>query len=278
MPIPQSYVGDPAKFRLLHGGSETFHVPHLHGGGIQWQRQQDVGEGQSDFTAIDAGLKKQFESSMPSSGNDSQTIGPSETYEIEIGCGSGGCQETAGDFLFHCHVASHYISGMWHFWRVYNTLQDDVGKTDLLPVLAELPDRRGDMERAVTSTELIGTTVDFAGTSISVDESTLADLVTTQLPPQGVPNDEQDAAVMNWTQVGTMYLNEPETAYTWPNFSAESPGQRLPFMFAPDTGKLAFPFLRPHLGSRPPFAPRPSTNIEFLVFTVSRRLAPFRGG
>ena len=163
MPIPQSYVGDPAKYRLLHGGSETFHVPHLHGGGIQWQRQQDVGEGQSNFTAIDAGLTKEFESSMPSSGNDSQTIGPSETYELEIGCGSGGCQDTAGDFLFHCHVASHYISGMWHFWRVYNTLQDDLGKTDLLAVLAELPDRQGGMQRAVTSTDLLGTTVDFAG-------------------------------------------------------------------------------------------------------------------
>ena len=50
-PIPQSYVGDPAKFRVIHGGSETFHVPHLHGGGIQWQRQPGVGVDDPNFTA-----------------------------------------------------------------------------------------------------------------------------------------------------------------------------------------------------------------------------------
>ena len=111
------------------------------------------------------------------------------------------------------------------------------------------------MQRAVTSTDLLGTTVDFAGQVIDVDEASLAGMVTTQLPPQGVPNDEQDAAVMNWGQDGSLYLNEPETAYVWPNFAADNPGERLPLMFAPDTGKLAFPFLRPHLGSRPPFAP-----------------------
>jgi FtsP/CotA-like multicopper oxidase with cupredoxin domain len=254
-PIPQSYVGDPAKFRVIHGGSETFHVPHLHGGGIQWQRQPGVGVDDPNFTAIDAGLQKAFAASMPSSGNDSQTIGPSETYEFEISCGSGGCQDTAGDFLFHCHVASHYISGMWHFWRVYNTLQDDEGKLDNLAVLAELPDREGGMERAVSSVDLLGTTVDFAGASIEVDEASLTDIVETQLPPKGVPNDEQDAAVMDWTNEASLYLNQPETAYSWPNFTSDDPGARLPLMFAPDTGKLAFPFLRPHLGSRPPFAP-----------------------
>jgi plastocyanin len=31
-PIPRSYLGDPAKTRLIHGGSEMFHVHHLHGG------------------------------------------------------------------------------------------------------------------------------------------------------------------------------------------------------------------------------------------------------
>ena len=30
--IPRSYMGDPAKFRLVHGGSEVFHCHHPHGG------------------------------------------------------------------------------------------------------------------------------------------------------------------------------------------------------------------------------------------------------
>ncbi|MCZ6604685.1 MAG: multicopper oxidase domain-containing protein, partial [Alphaproteobacteria bacterium] len=256
MPIPQSYLGDPVKFRLIHGGSETFHVPHLHGGGIQWQRQQDIGkDGADDYVPINAGLQKQFASSMPSSGNDSQTIGPSETYELEIGCGSGGCQQTVGDFLFHCHVASHYISGMWHFWRVYNTLQDTDGKTDQLAVLAELPDRHGEIDPAVTSRELIGETVDFSGRIVDVDAGNLADIVEIQLPPQGTPFHVQDAQVFDWVREGTLYLNEPESEYVWPNYESPTPLGRPPLMFAADTGKFAWPFLRPHLGERPPFAP-----------------------
>src|SRR3712207_7102181 len=54
----------------------------------------------------------------------SQSVGPSETYDLEDECGSGGCQLSAGDFLVHCHVAHHYVAGMWGIWRVYNTLQD----------------------------------------------------------------------------------------------------------------------------------------------------------
>ncbi len=256
MPIPQSYLGDPTKFRLVHGGSETLHVPHLHGGGIQWQRQPEIGkEDASDYTPIDAGLTKFFENSMPSSGNDSQTIAPSETYEMEVSCGAGGCQQTAGDFLFHCHVASHYVSGMWHFWRTYNTLQDTANKTDELANVAELPDRQGKMQAAVTSTDLLGETVTFAGQNMDVNEDNLADIVETQLPPQGVPNGLLDAAVMNWATEGNLYLNEPDSELVWVNYKSATPGERSPFMFDPATGKLAFPFLKPHLGQRPPFAP-----------------------
>src|SRR2546422_3049232 len=36
--IPRSYLGDPAKFRLVHGGSEVFHSHHPHGGTDRWLR------------------------------------------------------------------------------------------------------------------------------------------------------------------------------------------------------------------------------------------------
>ena len=75
-PIPQSYLGDPVKFRLIHGGSETFHVPHLHGGGVQWQRQPQMGAGEANYVALNAGLQKQFASSMPSSATDSPVARP----------------------------------------------------------------------------------------------------------------------------------------------------------------------------------------------------------
>ena len=44
-------------------------------------------------------------------------------------------------------------------------------------------------------------------------------------------------------------------SHRWPNFSALVPGERLPLLFDPKTAQLAWPFLRPHLGKRPPFAP-----------------------
>ncbi|HSG06188.1 MAG TPA: multicopper oxidase domain-containing protein, partial [Nitrospiria bacterium] len=34
--IPRSYLGDPVKFRLVHGGGEVFHSHHPHGGTIRW--------------------------------------------------------------------------------------------------------------------------------------------------------------------------------------------------------------------------------------------------
>ena len=37
-PIPRSYLGEPTKTRLVHAGSEMFHVYHLHGGGTRWRR------------------------------------------------------------------------------------------------------------------------------------------------------------------------------------------------------------------------------------------------
>ena len=60
---------------------------------------------------------------------------------------------------------------------------------------------------------------------------------------------------MNWLNEGALYLNEPETNQEWPGYKSSNPGTRPPLMFNPSTGKLAYPFLRPHLGQRPPFAP-----------------------
>ena len=144
---------------------------------------------------------------------------------------------------------------MWHYWRVYNTLQDPDGKTDDLAPVVELPDRAGTIERAVTSDALIGETVTFGGRAIDVSAANLGELVETQLPPQGQRRDAQDAQVFDWLRDGDRYLNEPETRFIWANYRPRNSGQRPPFVFAPATGQLAWPFLQPNLGLRPPFAP-----------------------
>ena len=248
-PIARAYLGDPVKQRLVHGGSEVFHVHHVHGGAVRWRRQPGV-----EPTDFDTGLVKRPPLLPKASARiDSQAVGPSETYDIEDECGAGGCQQSVGDFLIHCHVAHHYIAGMWMFWRVYNTLQDGEVSQDKLAPLVELPDRAGKVRHAVTSEQLLDTTVSWGGRPLAVTEETLPDLVERQLPPAGKARG-YDASVLDWERVGRLYLNEPEDEAARPSGLSE-PGPRRPFYFDPLTGKLAYPFLRPHLGKRPPFAP-----------------------
>src|SRR6185437_15902240 len=146
-PIMRGYLADPTKIRLLHAGGEKFHVFHLHGGGDRW-RFNPVGD--PTFNYADTGLHKTSTTDLsPSQRLDSQAIGPGESYNLEIEGGAGGVQQSAGEFLFHCHIASHYVSGMWAFWRVYDTNQ---------PGFAALPDR-APLANSVTSAGLIGRTM-----------------------------------------------------------------------------------------------------------------------
>ena len=249
-PIALTYLGDPVKQRVIHGGSEVFHVHHVHGGATRWRRQPAV-----EPTNFDSGFNKNPALlTQTTARTDSQTLGPSESFDLEHECGSGGCQESVGDFLIHCHVAHHYVAGMWMVWRVQNTLQTDLISLDGLPGLPELPDRVGRVLLAVTSDQLVGTTVDWYGKRFQIDEANLSEWVERQLPPRGIPQ-KLDASVLNWAKKGNQYLNEPNTTREWPGYDPPDPGVRPPLYFDPATGKLAYPFLRPHLGRRPPFAP-----------------------
>ncbi len=249
-PRPEAYVGDPYKILLSNAGSEMGHVFHEHGGGIRWLR--NPGAANPD---IAGGLEKFPPVSKASIRLDSQTIEPGESYDLETECGAGGCQQAAGDFLFHCHIASHYDAGMVSFIRVFDTQQSD---------LMTVPGRTA-KPQAVTSAGLIGKVIE--GKTV-VPQSQLTDpntqvslesLVEGQLPPQGVRFNAQDATVWNWTKGGTanapVYMGEPESAISWPDYTPPNPGQRDPIMFDPSNGRYAWPLLQPHLGMRPPFSP-----------------------
>jgi manganese oxidase len=249
-PIMRSYLGDPVKQRVVHGGSEVFHVHHVHGGAVRWRRQPGV-----EPSAFDTGLDKHPPlDPQASQRTDSQTIGPSETFDIADECGSGGCQQSAGDFMYHCHVTHHYFAGMWGIWRVYDTRQVGPFSTDSLPPLQELPDRLGHVAVAVTSDQLVGRTVSVRDRSSSITAADLATWVEQQLPPQGVPSG-YDASVFDWQRTGNRYLGETETSAVWPGYRSPAPATRPPLLFDPRSGRLAYPALRPHLGKRPPFAP-----------------------
>ncbi len=274
--IPQGYVGDPTKFRVVHGGAEVFHIYHLHGGGDRWRTNP---EGDTTNNYADVGLHKKPVEISQSDRVDAVNTGPGEHFNAEIEGGAGGAQQAAGDFLFHCHIAEHYPSGMWGLWRVFDTLQ---------PNLAPLPDR-APMPGAVTSAQLIGTTMPN-GTVITKDN--LATWVKPQLPAQGTPIGDQDAAVWDWTVDNTdpenpLYLGEPQpaTAQT-PNFTEGEPGHfgsrpgdiysgdRPVILFNPNNGRPAYPLLRPRLDRRPPFTANKHSGAPYLGETADRAADP----
>lgn len=258
-PIARAYLGDRVKQRVVHAGGEAFHVHHVHGGSIRWHRLADI-----DGLATEQGLVKR-PPLLPGGSErvDSQSLGPSEVFDTENECGAGGCQQSAGDFLFHCHVAQHYFSGMWGIWRVYNTLQNGDASTDDLPPLLALPGRRDAVVPAVTSDRV----PDEIAARVGVDE---------QLPPRG-QRKGYDAAVWDWAVEDGHAVGEPEDQSLWPGRPDGAPRPGRPaILFDPRDGRLAYPHLRPHFGARPPFAPNHGP-APFLDPTKNGRAPPAPG-
>ncbi|HLT11375.1 MAG TPA: hypothetical protein VK028_11280, partial [Micromonosporaceae bacterium] len=254
----------PTKTRLVHAGFEQLHVHHLHGGATRWRQNP-----RADNTDMNAGLRKVPIQNAQSIRLDSQTISPEESFNLEHECGAGGCQQAVGDFLFHCHIAHHYIAGMWGMWRVFDTRQ---------PGLATLPGR-APAPQAVNSAGLLGRTI--GGKTVVLDsqvtnpntQTGLETLVTSQLPPQGVRLDKQDATVWDWQKTGPanapVYVGEPEDTRVWENYRSPTPGVRPTIMFNPINGRPAYPLFRPHLAQRPPFAPGEHSGAPYLGNTTS---------
>jgi hypothetical protein len=109
--VYHSYLGDRARFRILHAGAAVHHVHHHHA--HQWL--QSAG---SDVSAY----------------LDSQAIGPGASYTLDLVYdGSGNRNLTAGDSIFHCHFYPHFASGMWALFRVHDVFEAGTPLTDGRP-------------------------------------------------------------------------------------------------------------------------------------------------
>ncbi len=269
-PFPRGYVGDPTKRRIVHPGSERFHSEHLHGGSIRWPLDP--------FAEADkwgAGLDKRPQGQFLSQRLDVQAVGPGETYTEQMESAAGGLQAGPGEYLFHCHFPQHYIGGMWAFWRVFDTLQTTATTQPGQPPLVELLDRAGLTPQAVNSVALLGTALP-SGKILAIGATTattknIDEWMRGVLPPQGTrtvsPTGklDYDASVWDWTvqndaQGRPSYLSEPDDTTTWVNWkgawaSSFTADHRRAILFNPRNGRPAFPLLRPHLATRPPFAP-----------------------
>lgn len=100
-PILRSYIGDPVKIRLVHGGVQETHSFHYHV--HQWLFDQD---------------------DMDSAILDVQAISPQAQYTVSPAYGSGSLQGAFGDAIIHCHLYPHFGEGMWGMQRIFDTLQD----------------------------------------------------------------------------------------------------------------------------------------------------------
>ncbi|HEV2845414.1 MAG TPA: hypothetical protein VG477_11255 [Thermoanaerobaculia bacterium] len=278
-PMPRSYLGEATKTRVLHAGTEIFHVHHLHGGGDRWRRNPDA-DPNSNFWK---GLTKVPQQELKSVHLDSQSIGPGSSYNLEHECGAGGCQQGEGEFLFHCHVGHHYVAGMWSFWRVFATQQTAENEMHGHPLFVEPRLFQADNvftnaqapsntppQGAVSAGQLIGVKVDWnltivadASFSNPLTQVKLSDWVKNQLPPQGVPLDRNDATVWDWTTTGAndatlQVFGEPEETLAMANWKSSAPGVRPEVKFNPKNGRYAWPLFRPQAAQRPPFTARHS--------------------
>ncbi|HSR50914.1 MAG TPA: multicopper oxidase domain-containing protein [Acidobacteriota bacterium] len=275
-PIPRSYVGEGVKTRLLHGGSEVFHVHHLHGGGDRWRRNPNA-DPNNDFWK---GLTKVPDQNLTSIHLDSQSIGPGTSYNLEHECGAGGCQQGVGEFLYHCHIGHHYISGMWSFWRVFGTIQTEETNIHgnplaVVPGLFQSDNPFSDTEApsntvpemGVSAGELIGLTVDDGRVIVADDavsdpdaEIGVLEWVAQQLPPPGERIDALDATVWDWTFDGVgaslRILGEPDEEMPFPGWVSDMPGERPEVLFNPKNGRYTWPLFRPQAAARPPFTAR----------------------
>ncbi|MCA9501398.1 MAG: hypothetical protein KC588_19565, partial [Nitrospira sp.] len=193
-----------------------------HGGSIRWQRNPRATQ-MPVWTMGQNGPVKYPVIRTKSDRVDVEVIGPSEALDLETECGSGLCQWLAGDFLFHCHVAHHYVAGMWGYWRVYNTLQEPGIQNDVMAPLRELPDRLGRIHKPVSSDQLVGTTVNWFGNKFKIVDKgksnwsadpavvNIKDWVEMQLTNQGQPGNtaseegqlkSYDATVVDWVWQG----------------------------------------------------------------------------
>jgi FtsP/CotA-like multicopper oxidase with cupredoxin domain len=305
--IPRSYLGDPAKFRIVHGGSEVFHSHHPHGGAIRWQRSPRATQ-MPVWSTGQSGPVKYPVIRTKSDRVDVEVIGPSEALDLETECGSGLCQWLAGDFLFHCHVAHHYVAGMWGYWRVYNTMQVPGVQNDVMAPLRELPDRLGRIHKPVTSDQLVGKTVNWFGKQFKIvgeGKSNwkaepavvhIKDWVEMQLSNQGKPGHKDDelgqmkaydATVLDWVWNGQKAMSEKEPTLGenpkyHPEWQGYKPGERRAIWFEPSTGKVAWPWLTPHFGKRVPFSndhnPAPWLEMIRLNPDGTRSVEPAKAG
>ena len=277
--IPRSYMGDPVKFRLVHGGGEVFHSHHPHGGSIRWTRSPKREPGiENLITAAYDGPVKYPVVRTTTDRVDVEVIGPSEVLDLETECGSGLCQKLAGDFPVPLPRGASLCRGhVGLLARVQHPAgrQLSVRQYRYHASVEGTARSAGYIPKGVSSDKLVGKTMDWYGKKFKIIDKGnskwnqdnpvvhIKSWVKYMLPPKGQPghtSDEKkqilsyDGTVWDYAWKGNKALSEKEATYMLAKYKSPRPGKRHPIQFHPTNGKLAWPHMTPHFGKRVPFA------------------------
>ncbi len=117
-PVLRARLGERTRIRVVSYGGTQFHDFHIHG--HNW---------------VDGGEQI-----------DTKTVGPMESInKIEFFAGAGATDPTprsgVGDWMYHCHVEVHAITGMWGMFRVLPADSTaEVGKDGRYPEELDIPE------------------------------------------------------------------------------------------------------------------------------------------
>ena len=265
-PMPRGYLGDPTKFRVVHGGSEMFHVYHLHGGGIRW-RANPHADKTFDYQRHRPATSTRRETST-SSRLDSQATGPARATTSRSraapaassrpratscctatspsttspACGpSGACSTRCSPTSRRCPTAprrrrpsTRPAADRPHDARRHDDHQGQPRRVD---------PARSCRRRACRTTPR----TPRCGTGRSTPPTRAARLPGRARGPSGWPDNK------------TSYPAHPGRTP-----GDEFVGERPKILFDPTNGRPAFPLLRPHIGQRPPFSPNGHSGAPWL--------------
>ncbi|MBK8418026.1 hypothetical protein [Candidatus Villigracilis saccharophilus] len=199
----------------------------------------------------------------------------------------------AGEFSSTA-IAHHYFGGMWGYWRVFDTLRPD---------LVPLPDRTRCLAvdlSGLIGRPINGQTINARNLDAWIRPQLPTQGVTKDINVLTGDTADHDASVWDWTvdpgdrlylanrmvyipfQADHCWVTPADYANVVPGRpsalivdqqismngvdfnSGGYIGDRPKILFNPDTGRPAFPLLRPHIGKRPPFSPNGHSGAPYL--------------
>ena len=242
-----------------------FHVFHLHGGGDRW-RFNPLADKTYDY-AEDRPRQVAEDGSRPRRASTRRRPAPARPTTSRSRAAPAACSRRRATSSTTATSPTHYVSGMWAFWRVYDTLQPDFAAPARPRAAADVghlrrPDRAHDARRhddhGGQPRRLDPPAASAAGRAEEQPGRLGLELDGRQLQPGGAGLPGRARGHGRLGRRRELRSSGHPTAYPGDivQDSRRRDGGETGDPVRPDrTGASAFPLLRTHVGKRPPFSP-----------------------